>query len=95
MALQKTLTHKGLTATDAYIKVDSFQVREAFENPEIDGTKKYDVAVQLGIYTDSAKTYKLEKVPISAVNVNESIITFANIYAYIKTLDGFVGAIDV
>jgi len=94
MALQKTLTHKGMTATDSYIKVDSFQVREAFENPKVNSKKKYDVSVQLGIYTDSAKTYKLEKVPISAANVDENIITFANIYAYVKTLDRFVGAID-
>jgi hypothetical protein len=82
MALQKTITFKGITVTDAYIKIQTFN-----GNKEL---LKFDVATysRAGQQALTVSTFEISYA-IDGAN------PIAQAYAYLKTLPEFSGAKDI
>jgi len=83
MALKQTKEIKGLTVTDAYIRVD-----------RIFGGKREGWNSVVGLYANSEATEPLETFNASAPYDSEEINPYVLLYGAIKEMDGYTEAVD-
>lgn len=81
MAIQKTITHLGLTVDNCYIKVTSIHG----DKTQLSALVQY----QSDSESPAFKTSQIEGIPWDC-----NMGAIQQVYAHIKSLDEFLGAID-
>lgn len=93
MALSVDYQYRGITITSAYVRVDSFigGKRQGRVTPEMAGEPL--LCADVGIYTDSEQQIPITVAIVSTpLNIEET--PFETMYAHLKTMPEFSGAID-
>ena len=93
MALSVDYQYRGVTIQSAYVRVDSFigGKRQGRVTPEMAGEPR--IVGEIGVYASA-----LESIPVVELTVAVDLVVeetpYETLYAHLKTLPEFAGAID-
>lgn len=92
MALQKSITFRGLQVQNAYYKIVGFNVQE--DGVDENSAKTYRADVMVITFSDSSKEHDLEGKNHLIKGLSESGLSIASFYTALKALQDFEGATD-
>lgn len=97
MALRKSIEAYGLTFPNAYFKIEKYSITEGRVDSAT-GKKYYIARPYVACYADSTKVNKIEPDQVipskPRQDFTEAGNSLASMYAWLKTLPEFDGAVD-
>jgi len=90
MAIKQDVDFKSIPVSDAYIKIDGFEVVDRV----VDGSKVYRTALNVAVYPSSDKVERLYSKQYAICDLEESELDLKTFYTKLKEHEDFENAVD-